>query len=172
MPYSVGDTVVHPQHGAATVKDVEERRFDGEIKDYLVLRLNDDSMTIKVPSDVIEEVGLRETIDTSDLDAIFSVIEEDPQMTKANWQKRRAKNEARLRSGEPEKIAAVIRDLIARNDIKTLSPTEKRQREKAEEFMIGEIVAATKHDEESAQQLIDEHTTHLVEDPEDAAKAA
>lgn len=154
MAYGVGDTVVHPQHGAADIAETEERRFDGEVRQYLVLELHDDSMTIKVPANVVEEVGIRDVIGDKKIDEVFDVLAEDPQMVKANWQRRRATNDKRLRSGEPSKVAAVIRDLTARNEVKRLSPTEKRQREQAEELLSGELAAATDKDVDDAMDVI------------------
>lgn len=154
MPYDVGDTVVHPQHGAATIEKVEERTFDGEPTQYLVLELHDDSMIIKVPADVVEEVGIRDVIGDQKIDEVFDVLAEEPQMVKANWQRRRATNDKRLRSGEPNKVAAVIRDLTARNEVKRLSPTEKRQREAAEDLLAGELAAATDKDVDGAMEVI------------------
>ena len=37
--YRKGDTVVHPEHGAAVIEDLRERDFLGEKKKYFVLRL-------------------------------------------------------------------------------------------------------------------------------------
>lgn len=154
MPYTVGDTVVHPQHGAADIVETEEREFDGELRQYLVLALHDDSMTIKVPAGVVEEVGIRDVIGDDKIDEVFEVLAQDPEMVKANWQRRRATNDKRLRSGEPSKVAAVIRDLTARNEVKRLSPTEKQQREAAEDLLAGELAAATEKDVDDAMDVI------------------
>lgn len=169
MPYEIGDTVIHPQHGAATVEDVKERKFAGEDTTYLVLELHDDSMTIMVPAETVEEIGLRDTIDKGDLDEILEILEQEPMMTEASWQKRRAKNASRLKSGDPVKIARVIRDLAHRHEIKRLSPTEKRQRIKAEEFLAGEIAAMTSRDVEDAFELLYKHVD--IEDAEAEAAA-
>lgn len=166
MAYKVGDTVVHPQHGAANIVEVEEREFDGEPTEYLVLELHDDSMTIKVPAEVVEEVGVRDVIDTDDIEDVYEVLAQDPQMVKANWQRRRATNDKRLRSGEPAKVAAVIRDLTARNEVKRLSPTEKRQREAAEDLLAGELAAAK---DEEPEEALDEITDQLTFEFEEAA---
>ena len=38
MAFRKGDTVVHPEHGAAVVEEVREKEFLGEKRKYLVLR--------------------------------------------------------------------------------------------------------------------------------------
>jgi len=37
--YSVGDKVVHPQHGAATIKKKIKQEFDGKKQDYFVIEV-------------------------------------------------------------------------------------------------------------------------------------
>ena len=39
MTFTVGETVVYPNHGAAVIEDIETRQIKGEDKTYLVLRI-------------------------------------------------------------------------------------------------------------------------------------
>ena len=62
MPFEVGDKVVYPHHGAATIERRETRTFNGEEKEYLVLRLAYGDLTLSVPSENADKVGLRDVI--------------------------------------------------------------------------------------------------------------
>ena len=58
MPFDVGDKVVYPHHGAAIIERREQREAFGEVRDYLVLRLAYGDLTLMVPADNTEEIGL------------------------------------------------------------------------------------------------------------------
>jgi RNA polymerase-interacting CarD/CdnL/TRCF family regulator len=62
MAFDVGDKVVYPHHGAAVVERREMKEVFGETKEYLVLRLAYGDLTLMVPADNTDEVGLREVI--------------------------------------------------------------------------------------------------------------
>ncbi|MGH9121852.1 MAG: CarD family transcriptional regulator, partial [Acidimicrobiales bacterium] len=60
--FDVGDKVVYPHHGAAVVERREMIEAFGRIQEYLVLRLAYGDLTLRVPTDNTDEVGLREVI--------------------------------------------------------------------------------------------------------------
>lgn len=156
MPFRVGDTVVHPQHGTATIEDTEERRFDGETLQYLVLRTADDNLTLKVPAEICEEVGIRDVINEDAVDEVLRLLRQDSPKSKKSWQRRRARNEKRLRSGDPEQLAAVIRELSAREERRgKLSPSELQQLGSARELLRDEVAAATGEEPAEVETLID-----------------
>ena len=50
MPFAVGDKVVYPHHGAATIEKRERREAFGKKQDYLVLRLAYGDLPLMVPA--------------------------------------------------------------------------------------------------------------------------
>src|SRR4051812_26098737 len=61
--YKVGDKVVYPHHGAGTVVKREKREVLGEKREYLTIKILHNDMTVNVPADNAERVGLRKVID-------------------------------------------------------------------------------------------------------------
>ena len=61
--YKVGDKVVYPHHGAGTIVKKESREVLGEKREYLTIKILHNDMTVNVPSDNAERVGLRKVID-------------------------------------------------------------------------------------------------------------
>jgi CarD family transcriptional regulator len=61
--YKVGDKVVYPHHGAGTVVKRERREILGETREYLTIKILHNDMTVNVPADNAERVGLRKVID-------------------------------------------------------------------------------------------------------------
>jgi hypothetical protein len=49
MTYRVGDTVVYPHHGAATIVEVKKRIIKGEEKLYLKLNVTQGDLVIEGP---------------------------------------------------------------------------------------------------------------------------
>ena len=62
MEFAVGDTVVYPHHGAAVIEGIEQREFKGETVDYLVLRINQGDLSVRVPAANAEKVGVRDVV--------------------------------------------------------------------------------------------------------------
>ena len=60
--YKVGDKVVYPHHGAGTVVKKETREVLGEKREYLTIQILHNDMTVNVPAENAEAVGLRKVI--------------------------------------------------------------------------------------------------------------
>jgi RNA polymerase-interacting CarD/CdnL/TRCF family regulator len=58
MPYKVGETVVYPHHGAADIIKKEKLTIKGVEREYLALRVHQSELTVKVPSENVELVGV------------------------------------------------------------------------------------------------------------------
>ena len=62
MIFKVGDTVVYPHHGAALIEAIETRTIKGEQKEYLVLKVAQGDLTVRVPAENAEYVGVRDVV--------------------------------------------------------------------------------------------------------------
>lgn len=164
MAFSVGQTVVHPHHGAAVVDQFEERELHGEPQQYVVLRLEENDLTLKVPSSLCEEVGIREVIEKDSVDEVLEVLGGEPDTSNKHWARRLKRNQRRMRSGDPSQVAEVVRDLCAKEKIKGLSPAEKRLRDKAMVMLCGELAAATGVERDDAETLIGDHLPEMAEE--------
>ncbi|MEY4741767.1 MAG: hypothetical protein RL672_517, partial [Actinomycetota bacterium] len=71
MRFEVGETVVYPHHGAAEIIDVSDRVFRGETKLYLQLKVAQGDLTIWVPADNVESVGVRDVIDADGVQRVY-----------------------------------------------------------------------------------------------------
>ena len=74
MLFEVGETVVYPHHGAATIAEVKTRIIKGEEKVYLKLRVTQGDLTIEVPADNVDLVGVRDVIGKEGLERVFEVL--------------------------------------------------------------------------------------------------
>jgi CarD family transcriptional regulator len=156
MAFSVGDTVVYPHHGAAVIESVEIRQVKGEDREYLVLRVAQGDLTVRVPSDNVDLVGVRDVVNADGLERVFNVLRQPYTEEPTNWSRRYKANLEKLASGDVIKVAEVVRDLWRRERERGLSAGEKRMLAKARQILVSELALAEKTDEVKAESILDE----------------
>lgn len=154
--YKVGDQVVYPHHGVATIERIEEKDVLGESKTYLVLSLDAGDLTLMVPAESVEDVGVRDLIGKDQVDAVLKVLRKGEITDNAeNWSRRFKANQERIKSGDIQQVAEVVRNLSIREREKGLSTGEKRMLNKARQILTGEIAVALAVDPEEAEQVLE-----------------
>jgi CarD family transcriptional regulator len=156
MQFEVGETVVYPHHGAATITEVKQRTVRGEKKLYLKLNVKQGDLTIEVPAENIDLVGVRDVIDNDGVNRVFDVLRQPFTEEPTNWSRRYKANLEKLASGDVIKVSEVVRDLWRRDQDRGLSAGEKRMLAKARQILVSELALAKKTDEESASQVLDD----------------
>ncbi len=156
MNFEVGETVVYPHHGAATITEVKKRKVKGEEKIYLKLNVTQGDLTIEVPADNVGLVGVRDVIGKEGLDKVFEVLKAPFTEEPTNWSRRYKANLEKLASGDVIKVSEVVRDLWRRDQDRGLSAGEKRMLAKARQILVSELALAEKTDEEAASNVLDE----------------
>ena len=156
MTFKVGETVVYPHHGAALIEAIETRVIKGEERTYLVLKVAQGDLTVRVPADNVDLVGVRDVVDSAGLDRVFNVLRQPYTEEPTNWSRRYKANLEKLASGDVIKVAEVVRDLYRRDLDRGLSAGEKRMLAKAKQILVSELALAERTDEEKAATLLDE----------------
>ena len=156
MKFVVGETVVYPHHGAAKIVEVADKTLRGETKTYLQLKVAQGELTIWVPADSVEMVGVRDVIDKKGVEQVFGVLRAEFIEEPTNWSRRYKANLEKLASGDVVKVSEVVRDLWRRDQDRGLSAGEKRMLVKARQILVSELALAKKTDEEKASALLDE----------------
>jgi CarD family transcriptional regulator len=149
-----GDGVVHPHHGATVVEDLVELKRFGEQRMYIKLRLPH-GLTLMVPVESTEQVGLREVVSRGEADKVFDLLREDASWMPILWGQRYKLNMAKVMSGDIYQVAEVVRNLSLRARTKPLSSAEKRMLAKAREILISELIFVV-DSTENAQAMVDE----------------
>ena len=154
--FDVGDRVVYPHHGAAIVTKREMRKAFGDKTEYLVLEMAHGEMTLSVPVDKVEEVGMRWPISTEDVEDLFEVLEKRGIREPPNWSRRFKNHQEKLKSGDVYQVAEVVRNLALRDRDKGLSAGEKTLYQKARSVLVSELSFALDVSEDDAMDKVDE----------------
>ena len=141
---------------AATIIEVKNRVIRGEEKLYLKLNVTQGDLTIEVPAENVDLVGVRDVIGQEGLDKVFEVLRAPFTEEPTNWSRRYKANLEKLASGDVIKVSEVVRDLWRRDQDRGLSAGEKRMLAKARQILISELALAKKTDEEKASDVLDE----------------
>ena len=156
MVFKVGETVVYPHHGAALIEQMKTRTIKGEDRIYLVLKGAQGDLTIEVPADNCDLVGVRDVVGQEGLDRVFEVLRTPHTEEPTNWSRRYKANLEKLASGDINKVGEVVRDLWRRDKERGLSAGEKRMLSKARQILVSELALAEGTNEDKAEVLLDE----------------
>src|SRR5258708_35476526 len=140
MSFKVGDTVVYTRHGAARIEEIETRSIKGEDRPYLVLKVDKGDLTVRVPADNAELVGVRDVVGQEGLERVFEVLRAPYTEEPTNWSRRYKANLEKLASGDVNKVAEVVRDLWRRDHQRGLSYGQITILAKTRPIMATELV--------------------------------
>ena len=159
MPFKVGDRVVYPHHGAAVIEKKEMIEVAGEKREYLILKIAHGDMTLSVPTDKVDEVGMRPPISAEDVDDLFQLLAKKDVREPTNWSRRFKNHQEKLKSGDVYQVAEVVRNLALREATKGLSAGEKAMLVKALSVLVSELSFALDVTEEDALARLQEQLT-------------
>jgi CarD family transcriptional regulator len=154
--YDVGDKVVYPHHGAGTVVKKEVREVLGEQREYLTIQILHNDMTVNVPCENVEKVGLRKVIDEEAVELVVKALTGDGTTMPKNWNRRFKHNRDKMKTGNIFELAEVVRNLSLRDHEKGLSTGEKQMFVKAKKILASELMYAKDMDEDEAAVWLDD----------------
>lgn len=172
MLFEVGETVVYPHHGAAMIEEIKMRTVRGEEKMYLKLRVAQGDLTIEVPAENVDMVGVRDVVGQEGLDHVFDLLRAEHVEEPTNWSRRYKANVEKLASGDVNKVSEVVRDLWRREHDRGLSAGEKRMLAKARQILTSELALAKKIDEPEAEAMLDDVLAESLPATEEAPAEA
>ena len=154
--FDVGDKVVYPHHGAGTVVSKDVRVVLGQEREYLTIRILHNDMTVNVPADNAERVGLRKVIDEEAVKKVVKYLTSGGTEMPKNWNRRFKHNRDKMKTGDIYELAEVVRNLALRDHEKGLSTGEKQMYVKAKKILASELMYAKNLSEEEAHAWLEE----------------
>jgi len=154
--FDIGDNVVYPHHGAGTVVSKDERVVLGQKREYLTIRIIHNDMTVNVPTENAELVGLRWVIDQQMVEVVVGALSGDSTEMPKNWNRRFKHNRDKMKTGDILELAEVVRNLALRDHEKGLSTGEKQMYVKAKRILASELMYAKNMSEDEAHAWLEE----------------
>jgi len=170
--YKVGDKVVYPHHGAGTIVKKESREVLGEKREYLTIKILHNEMTVSVPSENAERVGLRKVIDEAMVAKVLKALTGNGTVMPKNWNRRFKHNRDKMKTGDIFELAEVVRNLSLRDHEKGLSTGEKQMFVKAKKILSSELMYAKEMEEDEAAAWLEDVLSGVRSNGKKAAKAA
>jgi CarD family transcriptional regulator len=163
--YSVGDKVVHPQHGAATIQKKVRQAFGGKKQDYFVLDIATEQLTVMVPLDKVDDL-IRPVISKTKSRDVLKSLKGEPEEAGSNWSRWYKVLNEKMTSGDIFQVAEVVRDLSFAQQTKGISPALKRMLSKARLTLSSELAFSLEIDEEEAIKRLDRALPKVEADEE------
>lgn len=169
MQFTPGTTLVHPQHGPATVVQVIDRSVAGATRTYVQLQVQDTDLRIAIPLDQAEHVGLRPVSGPAQVAALMEALGSEASVEEAMWSRRMKANHERLRTGDLLTVAALVRDIARRDLDHGVSAGEKDLLKQARRPLVTELALALGITEDDADARLEQAVLAGVVDTERAA---
>ena len=144
--FKIGETVVYPKHGVGEIMKIESMEISSIKTKFYVVKMEQAKLTIRVPLDKQNEVGLRRISTKKIIDEVYNVLKLKPKIRRIMWSRRAQEYDAKIFSGDPIKIAEVVRDLFRKNSQPEQSYSERQMFQAALERLAREVAAVEKTD--------------------------
>jgi len=154
--YEVGSKVVYPLHGVGVISSIEEKTVLGKTHSYYIIKLGISDMTVMIPVEKSEELGLRQIVSSKDVKDALKLIRGEITHIEEDWKERYQNNFEKMKKGSLLDVAEVVKNLYHRNQIKELSIMEKKLYENAFRLLVDEIAFVLNIEKEQAKALIAE----------------
>lgn len=160
--YAIGDKIVYPLHGAGIIEAIEERVIMGKKQQYYIMRISSCNMTVMIPMNNCEEIGIRDVIDKDEARKVLENFKNEPLHLDDNWNRRQRENLVKIKSGDIYQVLCVLKDLLYRDRVKGLSTSERKILNNAKQIIVSELVLSEIATKEDIEAIMDEVVSSLV----------
>lgn len=137
--FQIGDNIVYPMHGAGIIEAIEEKEFSGKKQQYYVIKMSISNMQVMIPMGKILSSSIRPVTDILALKHIIHIFQHGESDKLLPWKQRYKVNTDKIKTGEIQDGAEVVRDLMRMKKEKALNTSEKKMLDNAHEFLISEL---------------------------------
>lgn len=142
LKFQVNQKIVYPSQGVGNIESVQERMFRDEKVKYYVIYLEVSDMTVMIPVDKCDELGVRAIVSAEEAQKALDSMGDTIEPVTSDWKQRYQMNLELLKKGTVEDIAAIVRCLYHRSKIKDLPIQERKLYDSAKKLLEDEIAYA------------------------------
>jgi len=159
MTFQVGEKVVYPNHGVATIENISSRAFAGNFERFYLLRLTYNALTVMVPFSHVDELRLRKVTRNGEVARVLSFLSEGRCRRFSDWKDRFKENTEKMRDGSLLAVAEVLKSLLQLQSGKPLSFREKKMLDRARHMLITEFSTSRGMNEKQAEEVLEQALT-------------
>ncbi len=148
--FKAKEFVVYPAHGVGQILDIEEQEVAGYRLELFVINFDKEKMTLRVPTNKAQAVGMRKLSDSNVVDSAIETLRGRARIKRTMWSRRAQEYEAKINSGDLISIAEVVRDLYRSERQPEQSYSERQLYEAALDRMAREVAAVERIGEDAA----------------------
>lgn len=138
LMFSIGDYAVCPGHGVGQILDIEERELGAEKKQFYIIKIHANGMTVMVPVD--SETGIRSLVSKNEVEEVYTILSNhDVKVDNSTWNRRYREFSNKIKTGSVVEIAEVLRQLFLLKNKKALSFGEKKMLDQCRELLAQEF---------------------------------
>ena len=150
------DFVVYPTHGVGRILGSEPHEINGSKVELLVVRFEQERMTLRVPMEKVRSLGLRTLSSKKQMDQAITTLQGKARVRRTMWSRRAQEYETKIKSGDPVSIAEVVRDLHRKTNQSEQSYSERQMYQAALERLAREFAAIKKIDQSAAVNRLED----------------
>lgn len=137
--FQIGDNIIYPMHGAGIIKAIEEKEISGEKQQYYVIKMLIGNMQVMIPTGNILRLNIRPVIDITAVKHLLHIFQHGESDRLLPWKQRFKLNTDKIKTGQIQDCAEVVRDLMRMKKDKALNMSEKTMLNNAHEFLMSEL---------------------------------
>ncbi len=164
--FKVNQQIVYPSQGTGKIVEIKEKLFNGNKTMYYVIYLEVSDMTIMVPIDKCEELGIRAIVSAAEVHKALDIIGESFEPITSDWKLRYQLNMDLLKKGTVQDIAMIVRSLYHRSKVKELPILERKLYDSAKKLLEDEIASALNLSPKEVEVLLHEKLEPLGQEVE------
>jgi len=153
--FKAKEFVVYPSHGVGQIIEVVEQEVAGHKLELFVINFDKEKMTLRVPTNKAQTVGMRKLSDTTVVTSALETLRGRARIKRTMWSRRAQEYEAKINSGDLISIAEVVRDLYRSERQPEQSYSERQLYEAALDRMAREVAAVERIGEDVAIQRVE-----------------
>lgn len=144
VQFNVGDNAVYPGHGVGRIIAIETKEILGTKQTFYSMQILETGLKIMIPKDNVSSVGLRPIISKLQVSEVVSILKKkDVKLDTQTWNRRYREYMEKIKTGNVNDIAQVLRDLFLLKVEKELNFTERNMLDTARTRLLKELSLAT-----------------------------
>ncbi len=137
--FQVDQKIVYPSQGVGKIMEITQKKFKDKELLYYVIYLDVSDMTIMVPVDKVDELGIRAIVSAGEAQKAIDMMGEEVEPVTSDWKLRYQMNLDLLKKGTIIDIATIVRCLYHRSKVKELPILERKLYDSAKKLLEDEI---------------------------------